>query len=115
MATGPIASVRCSKRVHGTTLPWLPVEKISSASCSSAGRMVRSCTAIPLARSRAMTRWRVMPLRKVPFGTGVGTAPSLTSITFWAVNSARLPIGSHIPALSKPRPFASVTASIASG
>jgi hypothetical protein len=66
-------------------------------------------------RSSPITRCRVMPLRNVPFGTGVCTTPSFTIITFCAVSSATLPIGSHITALSKPRRFASAMARPAIG
>ena len=100
---------------QGSTLLWFPVEKISSASSSSDGRMVRSTTSTPASRSSPMTRCRVIPFRKVPFGTGVWQAPSFPIITFCAENSATLPIGSPITALSKPRRFASATASPASG
>ena len=51
----------------------------------------------------------------VPFGMGVCTAPLLPIIRFCAVNSATLPIGSRITALSNPRRLASATAIAAIG
>ena len=56
-----------------------------------------------------------MPFRNVPFGIGVWTTPSMPSMMFCTVNSATLPIGSRITALSKPRRFASAAAIAASG
>ena len=77
--------------------------------------MVRSTTSTPASRSSVITRCRVMPLRNVPFGIGVCTTPPLTIMMFCAVNSATLPIGSRITALSNPRRFASAAAIAASG
>ena len=54
-------------------------------------------------------------MRNVPFGIGVCTARSLPIIRFCAVNSATLPMGSRITALSKPRRFASAIAIAAIG
>jgi hypothetical protein len=56
----------------------IAVEKISSASSTSAGRMVRSCTVMPSRRRSSITRARVTPGRKVPFSAGVWTTPSFT-------------------------------------
>ena len=50
-----------------------------------------------------MTRWRVMPLRKVPFGIGVNTTPSLPMNTLELASSATLPSMSQTRQLSKPR------------
>jgi hypothetical protein len=88
----------------------LPVEKISSASSSASGRIASSRTSMPAPRSRAMTRRRVMPSRKVPFGTGVLTTPSLTSIRLAEANSQTFPSRSHTTALSKPRSRANFAA-----
>ncbi len=49
-----------------------------------------------------MTRWRVMPLRKVPFAAGVRTTPSLARKMFEVAVSATLPSMSQTSALSKP-------------
>ena len=57
-----------------------------------------------------MTRVRVMPARKVPFGTGVATTLSLTRKMLEAAVSATLPSMSSTMALSKPFAFASRSA-----
>ena len=54
-----------------------------------------------------MVRIRVMPLRKVPFGIGVNTTPSLAMNTLELASSATLPSMSQTMQLSKPRDFAS--------
>ena len=56
----------------------------------------------PAPRRSPMTRWRVMPLRKVPFAAGVRTTPSLARKMFEVAVSATLPSMSQTSALSKP-------------
>src|SRR3546814_6756910 len=85
----------------------LRVENTSSASSRSRTDRLRSYTSMPAWRSSLSTRWRVMPFRKVPFGTGVWAAPSLAIHRFEAENSATLPSGSSMIASSKPRDLAS--------
>ena len=58
---------------------------------------------MPAARNSLMVRWRVMPLRKVPFGIGVNTTPSLAMNTLELASSATLPSMSQTMQLSKPR------------
>ncbi len=57
-----------------------------------------------------MTRWRVMPLRKVLFTAGVIATPSLANQRLALANSATLPLGSSIAALSAPRSAAQAEA-----
>lgn len=53
----------------------------------------------PASRKSLITRWRVMPLRNVPFGTGVKTSPPRTMKTFDVAVSATLPRTSVTSAL----------------
>ena len=82
----------------------------SSAAISSANAMLRSVTVVPSSRNSAMTRWRVMPLRKVPLSAGVETTPSLAMNRFAVANSATWPRWSSMTALSNPLSRASLSA-----
>ena len=66
-------------------------------------------TSIPLALKFEMCRARVMPARKVPFGTGVKTVPSLTINMLAVAVSATLPMASATSALLNPLARASAS------
>ena len=68
---GPGCRSRPSIRVTGTIFEWFPVENISSADIKSSTDSVFSTTSCPASRNRPIALDRVIPLRKVPFVTGV--------------------------------------------
>ena len=65
--------------------------------------MVRSSTVMPAERSSFTVRSRVIPARKLPFGTGVATTPLRARKMLELQVSATLPSGSSTTPLLKPR------------
>ena len=84
----------------------MPVTKISSASESSSGMIIRSTVSILRALAISMTVRLVIPSRKQS-AVGVCRLPSITRKIFAPVASARRPRQSSIRASSKPAASAS--------